>query len=561
MKGLIAADKTFSFRKNFLKPYSAYILNGDGTFTERKNVQTIQVSESFFQFQNITTEASINYDLVLGKHSIRSLLLYTQTQNTADNLSASRSGLPSILLDQLSLGSPTTATNDGTASEDSRQSVVGRLNYKFADRYLVDFSFRYDGSDVFSPGNRFGFFPALGAGWIISQEPFFKNIGFINYLKLRGSYGQAGNDRVGQFQYLQGYTSTAFYAFGGPTAAGVAALQPGVIPNSDFTWERAKISNLGLDFTMLNGKLTVESDFFYKRTDHILVPFSAAIPAVIGGTLAPQNGGKVDSKGFEIQLSYQQRNTKLQYYIKPNFTFSQSKVIEYPEAEGLSDNLKKVGKKVSIDALIGYKAIGLYQSVDHINASPTPLYSNTKPGDIQYADINKDGKIDANDRIIITNGSTPEIIYGINLGATYRRFELSIFLQGAGNVETYLDGQLNQSFYAGIQRAFKYQTDRWTMENPNASYPRLTVTSQNNRESSSYWVRNSAYIRLKNVEISYTIPQKTISSWGLESIRAYVSGANLLTISRLKITDPETGASARAYPILRVFNFGLTVEF
>lgn len=561
-KALLAIDKSFIFKKSLNKPYTSYILNNDGTFAPRVNTTTTSLSEAFLQSQSITAEASLQYDRKFGNHTMKILLLGTQTQNKGDNFTAARSNLPTPGLDQLDLGSSNTATNSGSAFENARKSLVGRVSYNYNSRYLLDYSFRYDGSDVFPPGHRYGFFPAVAIGWVVSQEPFFKNISFIDYFKLRASYGQVGNDRVGQFQYLQTYQATGVYAFGGSAATSVPALVPGVIPNPDFTWERATISNIGIEAVFIKNMLSIEADYFYKRTKNILVPPTSSVPAVLGGMAPLQNAGIVDSRGVEFTLKFHEQFNDFILDVRPNFTINRSKVIFFPDPLGTPDHLKITGKPVSIDALKGYQAIGLYQSDDQIKSGAIPLYSNVKPGDIQYQDIDENGKINADDQIIITRGSTPRMIYGFNTAVGYKNLELNIFLQGAGDVETYLANEINNSFYAGIiQKAYDFQNDRWTLQNTNATYPRVTITSQNNRVRSSYWVRNSAYLRLKNAELAYTLSKQVFPKTGIQSIRLYINGSNLLTFSKLKIVDPESGASAISYPILKLYNFGIQIAF
>lgn len=566
VKGLVAFDKTFTFGKRFTQPYVSYILNDDNSYTARPvpSGGLASLTESYAQAQSLTAEASVKYSRIFNKHSVNALLLYTQTQNSGDNLGAARINFPSPILDQLAVGSTVGATNSGTGSQSARQGVVGRFGYAFDNKYIFDFSFRYDGSDVFPPGQRYGFFPSVSGAWRISEEKFFKeHMKFVDNLKLRASWGEAGNDRVGQFQYLNTYTIGAGAAFGGgPGAAAAQTLVPGILANNSFTWEKAVIQDIGLEATLWKGLLSMEADYFYKRTKDILAT-NAAIPVVIGGTLPSSNIATVDSRGFELMLSHQNTIGKVKYHISANVTFAANKVISYPDPASASDALKLTGKPVQLNALIGYLADGLYQSAGDITNGPTPLFTNVAPGDIKYVDVDKNGVLNASDKVIITNGNTPGMIYGINTGFSYAGFDFNAFFQGAGDTREYIYPVINNSFYAGYQTLYPFQLDRWTPGHTNATFPRVTVTRTNNQQTSSYWVRNADYLRLKTLELGYTLPAKITRLIRSGPVRIYLNGSNLFTISKLKIVDPELGndGNANSYPLVEVFNAGLSIKF
>jgi len=566
IKGLVAFDKSFTFNKAFGKPYTTYVLNDDNSYSPRTNFPSANINESFYQAQSLTAEASASYLHTFNDHTIRGLLLYTQTQNYGDSLGAARTSFSSPVLDEINVGSTVGSTNSGTAGKNARKGVVGRFGYDFKSKYLFDFSFRYDGSDVFPPGHRYGFFPAFSGGWRISEEPFFKSHApFVDNLKIRGSWGKAGNDRVGQFQYLSTYSipTGVGYPFGGTSATAGQILNPGVIPNPNFTWEKAIMTNAGLEGSLWKGKLDFEADYFYKRTKDILVDRSFEVPSVVGGALPTENVGIVDNKGVEVSIGHHGAiNKDFKYYIKGNLTYNRSKVVYYPEAASIAPALRKSGKPVSPDAVTGYLANGLYQSADEVTNGPTPLYANTKPGDIKYVDMNHNGKIDASDQVIISRGSTPGIIYGLSTGFTWKGFDMNLLFQGAADVRLYLSSLDSYSFYASDIVLFQYQTDNWTSTHTNASFPRLTVTSKNNQAVSSFWVRNSSYMRLKNAELGYTIPTAITRMAHIKELRFYINGSNLFTLSKIKhIVDPETGVNATAYPLVKVFNAGATLRF
>jgi len=566
VKGTVAFDKTFTFVKIFTRPYTSYILNDDNSYTARSVPASglATLSESYSQSQSLTAEASISYYRRFKRHGVNALLLYTQTQNSGDSLAAARSNFPSAALDQLSVGSTVGATNAGIGRQNARKGLVGRLGYSFSSKYLFDFSFRYDGSDVFPLGQRYGFFPALSAGWRISEERFFKeHVQLVDNLKLRGSWGEAGNDRVGQFQYLSTYSIGAGASFGGgPSAAAAPILVPGVVANPSFTWEKAIIRDIGLEATLWKGLLSIEADYYYKRTKDILAT-NAAIPAVLGGTLPASNIATVDNRGFEISATLQRTIGKITYRLGGNATFARSKVVSYPDPVSTPAALKLTGKQVSPDAVTGYLANGLYQSQQEVTSGPTPLFANVAPGDIKYVDMDKNGVLNASDKVIVSRGITPGVMYGITAGASYKGLDLTLFFQGAGDTRVYIPSLINNSFYAGYQTLYPFQQDHWTSTNPKASFPRMSVTRTNNQQTSSFWVRNADYLRLKSVELSYTLPASLIRGLKSGPIRIYVNGSNLFTVTKEKIIDPELGydQNVNSYPLVQVFNAGVNITF
>lgn len=562
-KGLVSFDKSVSLAKGFTRPYMTYILNDDNSFTPRPVPinGVASMGETYSQSQSITAEASASYNHSFGKHNVDGLILYTQTQNNSDILSGGRINFPSPVLDQLSMGSTTGLTNSGTGTRNARKGIVGRFGYSYNSKYLFDFSFRYDGSDIFPPHKRYGFFPAVSAGWRISEENFIRdNFSFINNLKLRASWGKAGNDRVGQFQYLTTYSIGNGAAFGGINAGAAQYLRPGVIANTDFTWEKATIQNFGLEGTLWKGLLTFEADYFYKRTNDILAP-NTAIPAVIGGSLPSSNVAVVDNRGFELTIGHQNTIKNVKYHINANLTTFSSKVISYPDPAGTLNALKLQGKPVAPDAVIGYMSRGLYQSAADVAAGPTPLFSNVTAGDIRFVDTDKNGVLNANDRVIISRGATPGFIYGLNMGASYKGFDIALFFQGAADTRVNLPSMVTNSFYAGYQLLYPYQQDRWTPSNPNATFPRLTTTSRNNQTITDYFVRNADYLRLKSLEIGFAFPKEWTKFLKSGPVRFYMNASNLFTISKMKIVDPETGNDVTAYPLVKVFNAGVSIKF
>lgn len=570
-KGTFSYNKYNTFYKTFNKPYTTYIRNDDGSFTTKVagNNGKASLIQSYSERQTILAEASLNYKATFEKHGIEALALYTQTENDGNYMLASRNNFPSPQIDQIFAGDPLSVSTDGTAFKNARQSVVGRMAYNYDGKYLAEFSFRYDGSDIFPPKHRFGFFPSVSAGWLLSEESFLKGNPVINFLKLRGSYGRLGNDNAGAFQYLNSYALgrglDGYYTLGN---VDLQALVPGVIPNPVFTWEVASLTNIGVEAKLFGDKLGIEADFFKKRTTKILTSRAFQIPATIGGTPPVENIGIMDNRGIEIALTHYSKVGGIQYSIKPNLTFNQNKVIYRPEPKGTLPGQSAIGHPLSLlsgtgVSNLGYIADGLYQSVSEITNGPTPLYTNVAPGDIRYKDMDGDGKITPADRRIIGKGDYPSFIYGLSLSASYKAFDLNILLQGAADVEKYMVGHGEWAF-ASTSVPLEKHLDRWTPDNPNAAYPRLFQSNLNNQAISSYWLRNGSYMRIKNIELAYNVPSAVLAPLKVSGVRVFVSGSNLFTFTKMKDVDPEAlsgGFGADSYLIQKLFNVGLNVKF
>ncbi|WP_161596782.1 SusC/RagA family TonB-linked outer membrane protein [Chitinophaga vietnamensis] len=556
-----AFDKFYSFGKRFATPYDMYSIDDAGNYSKVAPYPTAPfLREYFSQVQKLTLEGGIQYDGSFRKHTVSGMLLYTQTSGTTDNFNTQREGFVSSSLSQLNLGDPTRVANGGAGSQSARRGLVGRLAYNYAERYLFQFNFRYDGSDIFPPDRRYGFFPSVSAGWVISEEPFMSGwSNVVDFLKLRASWGELGNDRVDPYQYLTTYAlgASSGYTLGGSSPVFYQTLQPNVLPNPAFTWERAIINNVGLEAHVKGNLLTLEADYFYKRTRDILAPPSAQVPDVIGIGLPDQNSGIVDTRGIEIALGHNNHIGKLSYFVSPNISFSKNKVVSYPESQSIPAWQQLSGKSIGFfssyvgNNYLGYQSAGLYQSKDEVANGPKPLYPNVQPGDIRYVDIDGDGQLTAKDRVLIGADFFPQIQYGIRCGLKYSGIELNVFFQGAGNVKGYAFNNLP---------ATVDKLDRWTPEHTNASYPRLWVNNQNNRQTSDFWVRNTAYLRVKNIELAYNLPGSLIRHIGAKALRFTVSANNLFTFTHFNMYDPE-GAGQVRDPLMKSFAAGATLQF
>lgn len=525
-----------------------------------------------------TFEALANYVKTLkGGHSFKVMLGASAEESVYRNLSGGRNTFPNNYLYELASGDASTATNGSGLSEYALASFFGRINYSFKDRYLMEGNIRYDGSSRFSNNNRWGLFPSVSGGWRISEESFWKNskIGDIfENLKLRASWGKLGNQNIGTYPYQQTYSLGQNYPLGNP-----ATLQSGarmnVFNNPNITWETTAITDIGIDFSMSNGRFSGVVDYFYKYTSDILSSVERA--GIMGRDVGQSNVGAVSNTGIEIMLTYNGNiGQDFKFSISPNFTYVKNAVEKLANgAKEEINNGRIVGQPLGI--IYGYKTDGLFVDQAEIDNAPNQLVnkSDLKPGYVRYKDLSgpdgvPDGKVDAtNDRVVL-GSVTPKFYYGINLNASYKGFDFSALLQGLGGHKRLIGSYMAYAFYNGgqIQR---WQVDnRWTTENPEkgAKYPRLETLNMNNTnlQVSDYWLRDASFLRCKNIQVGYTLPKTLCSKIGISNVRLYVSGQNLFTINSFyKGWDPEneigTGDAPSYYPINRIYSFGLNVSF
>lgn len=501
----------------------------------------------------------INYERKFGRNNVKVLLGYEQQTINSNWDLASRSDFVSTVLPEIFAGSSdkTKQDNNGSASQGARKNYFGRINYDYESKYLAEFTMRRDGSPNFAADRRWGNFPSVSAGWRISQEKFMKRVAFIDDLKIRGSYGIMGNDLVSSFQYLTTYELGSNYVIGGNDVTGL--LQTGV-PNPDITWERAKTANIGLDAKLWNGLLGITFDYFKTRRSDILTTRTAVIPGYTGLTLPDENVGIVDNKGFELILTHDNNQHAIKYSLSGNVAFARNKVIFSDEQPASEPYQLATGRPIGSD--LYYQAIGIFKDQAQIDA--TPHYLNARPGDIIYEDVNKDGNIDALDRIRINQTSTPEITYGFTANFNYRNFELSFLLQGQANAKQYFGGYFPvMSYSLGNFLAWRAD-DRWTPTHTTASMPRASYDLFNNNTSkSTQWLLDAGFLRFKNIMVGYNLPQNTVKKIGIQNLRVSVSASNLFIIyDHMKDLgfDPET-TDYWYYPPQRIINFGIDLTF
>ncbi|WP_209402366.1 TonB-dependent receptor [Pseudozobellia sp. WGM2] len=563
IKGVASYDKTFSDNKNWSYAQTPFYARlDDGTFEEQPIGQT-SLYEDHEDYQSITLETHLNYVNSFGKNDLSALLLYTQTKEKWNFISAFREGY-TLAIDELNFGGAENRNNGGYSGTSGRQGVVGRLNWTFDEKYILEGSFRADGSEQFASNERWGFFPSGSLAYIVSKESFLKNSSAIDFLKFRGSYGILGNDRLRlnnqdlRFLYLQSFDVSGNAVFGDGDVQ--QAIVEGRLSNPSATWETVKKLNVGMDLTLWGGQLSLSTDYFSDKRSDILGTRNLSIPSLLGIGLPVENLAKVNNKGIEISLGHKNSIGEDFYYtMKGNFTYAKNKIVFIDEPETENPNIRRTG--LPLFTQFGYQALGLFQTEEEINNAPTH-FADTSPGDIRYKDVNGDGQIDDNDRVAIGRANTPEIIFGYSSNFNYKNFELSFLLQGATNVNQYYSGEGAWPFFLGTAGAFQNNLDRWTPDNPNASEPRVLINADNNHRGSSFWLKDASYVRLKNVELSYNLPLDKINQKLLTGVRLYVNANNVATWSKIDNYDPENdNGRGWGYPQLRIWNLGIDINF
>ena len=508
-----------------------------------------------------TSLVTLNYEKGFGKHHLKALLGYSQEENRYDFNSISRYGFLNNSLDQVDAGSsdPTLTSVSGNASAYAIRSFFGRLNYSFNGKYLIEANARYDGTSVFQR-KKYGFFPSVSAGWIASEEGFFKPLSsVVTFLKLRGSYGQVGNQNASGLYPWANTIAQDKYVL---NKASVTTTYYNNSPNPDLTWEVKTTANLGLDFTLLKN-LDVTLDVFRDRTTGILR--SPTVPSTYGISAPQQNVGKLRNQGFELNIAYKNHIGNLSYHASVNLSDTRNKILDLGgTGPSYGDNPLIVGQ--SRWMWYGLQAEGLFQSAEDI-ASHATQDPRVQPGDIKFKDVNGDGKITPDDRVLLGQ-ATPHYRYGINLGASYSGFDISLLAQGVmSNLLRVQGGAQVPFFFNGDGNILRSQLDYWSPSNPDARYPILrTDQSVNNAQLSSWWLFKASYLRFKNVQLGYTFRDMTVKSIGISSLRIFVAADNLFVITSKnfpKSLDPEIAnyGDGSNYPQVRNLSLGLNVGF
>lgn len=459
------------------------------------------------------------------------------------------------------------------------QGITGRFAYYYNQKYLMEFNFGYNGSENFAPGKRYGFFPAGSIGWVVSEEEFMKKASWIDFLKVRASYGLVGSDNVSsRFPYLAFYGGGSGYDFGNNFGTNVGGTSEGNLANANLTWEKARKLNVGIDFTTLNQRLALTIDAFYEYRFDIITDMNSdgimGYPDIVGKDAALQNLGEVSNRGVDIELSWNDKIGKdFRYYIRPNLTFSRNRLEYKAEVARKNSWCKETGKRLYENFVYVFDHfVADQEEADRLNKIGYQPWGQLIPGDVVYKDLDRNGVIDDEDRTAMGNPRSPELMFGIPFGFQYKNFDFSVLLQGATKSSILLNGAAVFDFpqfeQDKIGRVKKMHLDRWTPETAaTAKYPALHYGTHDNNKNgnSSLFLYDASYLRLKNVEIGYNVSPKLLRKFHVQQARIYVQGLNLLTFDKLGDVDidPETksGDGASWYPIQKVFNFGIDITF
>ena len=456
------------------------------------------------------------------------------------------------------------------------QGLAGQLTYNYALRYFIDFNFGYNGSENFADHHRYGFFPAFSLAWNVAEEPLVKKaLPWLNMFKLRYSWGKVGNDNMGRFPYLYtlDYTPNIGYNWGSNLSSGT---MPGIhytqMASPNVTWEVARKTDFGFDFVAFDNKFSLTMDYFHEKRTGIFIQ-RMFLPDITGLESYPwANVGAVKSQGFDGNFQYKDHIGEINWTVRGNITYSKNTILERDEENNVY--AYQYGKGYRVNQQRGLIALGLFRDYDDIRNSPKQSWGTVQPGDIKYKDVNGDGIVDDGDRVAIGATDTPSLIYGLGASVSWRGFDLNLHFQGAGKYTFLINSGAVNAFRDGRWgNILQGITDnRWISsdisgtketENPNAPYPRLSYGyNLNNQQSSSFWLRNGRFLRLKNLDIGYTLPKPMVNTIHLESVRIYISGQNLITWSPFKLWDPELDSRQRGqiYPITRSLTAGIQIS-
>ncbi|WP_057939092.1 TonB-dependent receptor [Algoriphagus resistens] len=541
--------------KNFSNITQTYARDGETPtfFVPQRNSLTEKYTREWYN----NFRAMISIDKTFNDiHTFGLTAGYQQEDQTNQWISAKREVFPLPDYQQINAGNRLNEQTGGSADHWALQSLFGRATYNFDERYLFEANLRRDASSRFAEGNRASVFPSFSAGWRISEESFMEGTSdVIDQLKLRASWGRLGNQNIGLYPYAAFISlggSAQDYAFDGINSPG-AALNS--MANKDIKWETTETTDIGLEFNLW-GKLDVTVDYYKRKTKDILLPLN--IPLTLGLNAPFQNAGEVHNTGYEFMLNYRNRIGDFNYGVMVNFSDVINEVIDMRGINNTGLTVDREGHPV--DSFFGYVADGYFQTQEEVDNHATQ-FGNVAPGDIKYKDLDGDGMI--NDRDLAVIGSNiPRYTYALKLNGGYKGFDLSVFFQGVGKADGYLYGQGIMPFFLGgtVQEQHK---DRWTPENPNASYPRLAWNQTNNQQTSSFWMSNAAYLRLQSVQLGYVFPNHILQKLKVQNLRLYLSGRNLFTVTNFyEGYDPEAPVSDGGwYPQMSTYTMGLNLTF
>lgn len=510
------------------------------------------LNQSWSRNRRTYFEAGLDYNRTFGNHAVTALMLYNQSKRYSPDLAYK---IPN-----------------------GYQGLVGRATYAYKSKYLVEFNVGYNGTENFAEGKRFGVFPAYSLGWVVSEEDFFPKNKVVTFLKFRGSYGEVGNDRIGGDRFL--YLPTVYqydnngYYFGevGSSYVQYQISKEGKLGNPDLTWEKAKKTDIGAEVSFWDNKIKVTLDYFMEKRNNILSN-KGTVPTIVGANLPAYNLGRMKNSGWDGDITFRNSFRDINYWMRANFTYAHN-IIEYMDEVSYADAYRnQTGQRYGQH--FGLICDGIYNSWEEVNSSNRPMssWNNNKlqPGDLIYRDINGDGIIDNGDLIPIRYSNFPEIAYGFSLGGDWKGFDFSVLFQGA----THVSYQASRLYMFGVGENFSiptYLKDSWSYDRYSQglpiNFPHLSVgntTQQHNYQASTFWTRDASYLRLKNIEIGYSVNPQKLKGSGISSLRLFVNASNLFTwdnmLPGLDPEVPQLDGNSAAYPLTQIYNVGVNIGF
>lgn len=582
----LALDESYRPIKRFRTPWYLYTwdydtvdTNGDPVLLRsRRGLSTPELQQEFETTSGQTGNIYINYSKEFGNHAL-ALMAGTEKQVLKGNQFAGfRNGYISTEVDELLGGNRNASTNASNTDvtklyNRTRLNYFGRVNYSYSEKYLVELVWRYDASYIFPEDSRWGFFPGISAGWVLSEEGFMESAGFVDRLKIRGSWGQLGNDRMDpnnvffdEHQFSNNFGFGGGYIFDYTTLATSITQAAYPIANPNITWEVANNSNIGLEGTLFGGKVSFELDYFNNIRSKMLINRFASIPRTAGFSPPRENLGKLRNRGFDFLVSYAGQAGDLSFNIGVNGGYSKNKILFFDESPTAIPWQTFTGRPHNTPLM--YQSIGVFEDQAAVDAYPH--WSGARPGDIIFKNVydddgdgnlnDPDDKIDDKDKIRLENNTIPTFQGGFTLDLQYKGFDFNLLFQGAAGARSYIRTQ-SGDFGNYLQ---EFADNRWTTENPNSEHPR-TFNREDEywvSQANTYWYRNTNYVRLKNIQLGYTLPTTMIERVGLKNARVYVNAINLLTFDSFKVFDPETdNQDGTVYPQKQTFNVGVNLTF
>ena len=577
LTGVAAIDRGLNYTKKFNKKYDLYTWDGSTVGTD--GLPTL-VKGQYGSSSNLVQQLDIskeyllnllaNYQRTFNKvHDVSVLLGVESIENTSNWFSAERRNYTVSFPDELNFGDPNSQYSNGSNPGKNRWlNYFGRVNYSYKSKYMAEFVWRYQGSSKFASETRWGFFPGVSLAYRLSEEDFWKDskLGrLMGNLKLRASYGKTGNDLIDPYQYYSLYAKY-WQDFVTGDLTNNSTYYESLAANVKVQWEEAEQMNVGFDVTLLDNRLSLTADYFNNLRSKILIPQTASVPDATGMTdiLPDINLGKVRNSGFDFEMAWTDKVRDFEYRIGLNGGYAKNKIIFFDEAEGALAWQKQTGHPMN--SSLYYEAIGIFHNQEEIDNYPH--MDGTVPGDIKFKNVNGDDKITGEDKTRIYKSDVPRWTGGLNISARYKGFDASMLFQGQAGAVRYVQALGSKD---GINYFKSFYDNRWTADNPNANYPRTFnrneeywVSSEN---PNTFWLHSTDFIRLKTMELGYTIPATLVRKWGLEKVRVCVSGMNLFTYApHMKDFDPELeykgdGFAGQGYPIQRILTAGISINF